>query len=429
MKKHFLLIFFCLTIVQVYAQKNKVSFHQLDIHRGLYFQRNTMAPFTGVAVDYYNKKKKRVEIHFKDGKLNGLSSEWAKNGKKVLETNYQNGLQEGMEKNWYASGKKKTELNYSNGKANGVFKEWYEDGQLKTQGKYINGLEEGEHQWLYDNGTNEMTIPYTRGQANGIIKAWYKGGQRKFEKHFVNGQEEGPSIEWFENGIKKSEGSYTNGQVDGETKLWSKAGILQEKAIYQQGKMIQEFNYRSGHIKTKKGYLEIFNELESFFTIEVVGNEVYSRDVDYITYSVDGKLLRIFTTPINRYSKLQSGASQKDLLEEYLAYESGQIKGGTEFDIKVEKELLQTSSGIPYLHWQFVSPSSQDEDQKPRTVQKEHYISVICNQEVLSLYGVVTNSDTPAEVTKMLHQIIETVKVEKERIDLNALADKAYNEQ
>jgi len=84
--------------------------------------------------------------------------------------------------------------------------------------------------------------------------------------------------------------------------------------------------------------------------------------------------------------------------------------------------MKKNAKGKDFIHWQFASPSSQTEDQKPRTVQEEHYISFICGDRILSLYGVVTNNDQPEDVVKILERIADSLKIEKERIDLNALA-------
>ena len=112
----------------------------------------------------------------------------------------------------------------------------------------------------------------------------------------------------------------------------------------------------------------------------------------------------------------------KESTEWWKQKESKYISNATSFEIEVKKEFGEIPSGKKFSHWHFVSPSSQTDDQKPRTVQEEHYISFICGQRVLSLYGVVTNNDTPEEVINMMQRIANSLIIEKERIDLNALA-------
>jgi len=87
MYKCIILVFVTFFTFQLQAQhKKKISFYELDVIRGLFFQPNTVDPYTGTAVDKHSNGKKRLEIPIKNGKPNGTSKEWAKNGQKIHET-------------------------------------------------------------------------------------------------------------------------------------------------------------------------------------------------------------------------------------------------------------------------------------------------------------------------------------------------------
>ena len=73
------------------------------------------------------------------------------------------------------------------------------------------------------------------------------------------------------------------------------------------------------------------------------------------------------------------------------------------------------------LHWYFKSPESEVKEQKPRTVQEEHYVSMICNKQILNIHSIVTNSDKQSDIVVMLKKIADKVRIKKKRIDLNAL--------
>ena len=100
------------------------------------------------------------------------------------------------------------------------------------------------------------------------------------------------------------------------------------------------------------------------------------------------------------------------------------MQAETDFKMEATRQAGKTKTGIPFLYWHFQSPSSQDVEQKPRTPQTEHYLSLLCKEQVLNLYSVVTNSDEPAKVEAMLRRIAEQVQIEEERIDLNELVKK-----
>ena len=48
-------------------------------------------PKDGPHVEYYENGQKQYERHFKNGKLDGLSTGWHENGQKELEILYKNG--------------------------------------------------------------------------------------------------------------------------------------------------------------------------------------------------------------------------------------------------------------------------------------------------------------------------------------------------
>ena len=416
----FLLLFFFSLTVQ--AQKNKTFFYELDVIRGLLFKPNTIDPFTGTAIDQFPNGKKKMNVPIKNGKIHGSVKEWAQNGKKIYEADYENGLQTGMERQWYANGNKKLEIPYSSGLTNGVCIEWFKNKQKKSEGRFVNGKEEGEHQWWYDNGKTDELVFYKNGLTEGTVRSWHRNGQERLVNEFKNGQKHGSTQEWYANGQLKEESVFSEGKENGELRHWSPKGKLLSLRVYEQGTLIKDFNYRSGNIRKKNGYVQVFNEKESFFTLDVEGEEVLPRRNEAITYAVDGMLLQLFQRSVSELGGEElKDLKEKELLDKHLLSEVAYIREMTEYDIQAQQSFGATSSGKPYLFWSFVSPSSEAEKQKARTVQRELYLSFICNNRVLSLYSVITNSDEPEAVEAMLKRVAETLKMEKERIDLNAI--------
>ena len=50
---------------------------------GLWYEGDSETPFTGVAVDKYENGQKAGEVTYKDGKHEGLRTQWHENGKKA----------------------------------------------------------------------------------------------------------------------------------------------------------------------------------------------------------------------------------------------------------------------------------------------------------------------------------------------------------
>ena len=413
---------FILTLQLQAQHKKKISFYELDVIRGLFFQPNTVEPYTGTAIDKHPNGKKRLEIPIKKGKINGTSKEWAKNGKKIHETSYVNGIQNGKETHWYVVGQKKLEVNLVNGKAEGLCTEWYKNGNKKSEGNFINGKEEGEHKWWFNKGQIDQIVFYENGLAQGLVKNWYPSGKLRLESNYKNGLKDGVTIEWFEDEIKQSEGTFKEGKEDGVAFLWDKKGKLVKEDTYDFGKLIQSKNYLSGSVFKGDGYYEVFNGMKDFYLLEITGQKVSPRESKDITYNVDGNLLQIFNRPITDWIDDETNnKSEKELLEKYVELESKYITTITNFSIEPKKEWKKIGSNKTYLHWHFVSPSSKAKEQKPRTVQEEHYVSFIAGDRLVSLYSVVTNNDQPEEIQQLLHRIAKSLQIKKERIDLNAL--------
>ena len=399
------------------AQK-KVQFSTLDVNGGLLYVPNTIDPYTGQGIEEYENGKKQMEVNIKDGKIHGKIKEWEKNGEKIYEAEYVNGQQTGTEYQWYATGKIKLEVAYVNNKPEGKCLEYHKNGQLKSEGIFRNGVEEGKHQWWFDNGQLDKEIIYVNGKEDGKVFNWFRNGKKSAEGNYTMGEKNGKITEWFENGQVKYEANFVNGKEDGAFYYWSKNGLLLGEQLYEKGTLIEDKNYKNGNIRIHGGFVEVFNTKESFFRVNVLGDKVRSVKGKDISYIVDGKILNFYISPIT------TQGNEQEMLKNFLKEEVAYIKSSTNFDIKVEESFKKAKRGHEYLYWSFISPSSLDVEQKPRTVKEEHYISIICNKQVLNIYAMVTNSDDPKDIRKLLIDTAESLLIESERIDLNGLAKK-----
>lgn len=408
----------------LFAQKNKISVYELDQIKGLFYQRNTIGPFTGTAIEEHSNGEKKIQIPIKEGKIHGTPREWSMGGEKIYEANFENGVQVGTETQWYATGQKKTELHYNNGKIDGIVTEWHKNGQKKSEGLFRNGKEEGEHNWWFSNGNVDQQVMYKNGLSEGIVKNWYESGQLKLESNYQSGKKQGLTTKWYQGGEKKSEEYFVMDEPDGKAQYWSKRGPLQGIRVFENGTLIEDINYRNGNIKTNDGYLQVFNEAESFFTVPVTGDKVKAPESqDIITYVVDGMLLQVFNLPISQLELADAEIDEQAILTANKVHESANISSADpEFQYNFQSEWLDRPDGKKMLHWYFKAPSSLQKEQKQRTVQEEHYISILCNKQVLTLYSAITNSDDPEKVLSMMKRVAEDVKIYKDRIDINRLA-------
>ncbi len=416
----FIVLFLTFCSATLFAQK-KISIYELDQIKGLYFVPNTVAPYSGTATAEHASGKKKMEIEIKDGKIHGKAKEWEKNGEKIFESHYQYGIQVGQETQWYATGDKKLEINYIDGKANGVCKEWYKNGQLKSEGSYTNGKEDGLHQWWYSTGEKDQVVPFNNGLTNGIVKNWHKNGVLSLESTYVNGEKHGTSKEWYESGQLKSSIEYKNDVMDGASKYFNKLGVIVGKQIHNNGKLIKDENFRSGSIRTKEGYIQVFNHKESFYNIHLKGKKISPKRSDVVTYNIDGNLIQIYTHSVD---DVELSGNSKDLLKAFQEKEKSFIEEKLKTSIDVKTEQLTNRNGLKYVYWYFKSPVSKDANPNEKSVSEEHYASVVCNKKILSLYSVVIDGVNSSTIKNALQKHMDNLEINTERIELNAFVKK-----
>lgn len=400
-------------------QKKKIDYYDLDIIKGLFFQPNTVGPYSGTALEKYPNGKKKVEFPIKDGKINGVYKEWGKNGQKTSEISYEMGVKVGVEKQWYASGVQKLEVSYLNGVPHGVCTEWHKKGHKMSEGYFDNGKEEGDHYWWYLGGKKDQLIEYKNGKANGRVVNWYENGQVKMESVYNDGKLNGELLEWYPEGQKKSAGSYKQGKPYGENVYFAKSGRVTGKRVYENGVLVKEYDYGSGSIKSSNGYYEIHNSLGSNFLLHVKGldSENYVDASKDITYTVDGMMLKIFITPLFKLG-LDENSGPKENLSAYRDFVQKHIESDANSTVEINSSFGKNANNLDYLSWDFISPDSKATEQKARTAQHEYYISLICKDKVLSLHTVHTNSDEKKKVEKMINNALETVQVIMEPINI-----------
>ena len=65
---------------------------KIEERNSIFYEVNQATPFTGLVRDIYPDGKKKSEVNYKDGKKQGVSTEWHKDGTKKSETRYENGV-------------------------------------------------------------------------------------------------------------------------------------------------------------------------------------------------------------------------------------------------------------------------------------------------------------------------------------------------
>ena len=183
-------------------------------------------------------------------------------------------------------------------------------------------------------------------------------------------------------------------------------------------------DYRSGGIRNQEGFVQVFNEMTSFFTVDVKGSRVKTINTGNIGFIVDGKILQMLAIPKSKFNRGMMPLQGEGLLLAQMRDEMNNIRSTMTDEVAGElfpEHEMVNIDGREALHWYFKVPVKTGDENKARTVLEEHYLSTECGDYILVLSSIYTNSDDRNDIIKLLKNTTKTIQMKKERVDLNAL--------
>ena len=196
MKKNFIIyifIIFLLSSFNIFAEREvDIDKIKYDEKKELGYVEGEKEPFTGIAKDYYEDKSLKVELPYKNGRIEGKA------------------------------------------------KAYYPSGKFKSYAFFIDGLLQGKSIGYYENGNLEYEENYKDGKLDGLVKNYYENGQLKSELNYKNGQLDGLARAYHENGQLHIEENYKDGKLEGESTNYDENGNLTSKAIYKDDEMVEK---------------------------------------------------------------------------------------------------------------------------------------------------------------------------------------------
>ena len=180
MKNHLIISLLILSVGFSQQEYNHNDLIKMD--NGLYTVKFSDEPITGKVYGYFGEENNPKIVYIGD---------------------IRNGKREGRWKSYYHStGKKIFDYNYKNGKLNGLNTDWYENGQKNFRGTYKDDKEDGLITSWYENGQKEEEGTWKDGKEDGLFTEWYENGQKKYEGT-IKDDELISKNEWNEDGSVK----------------------------------------------------------------------------------------------------------------------------------------------------------------------------------------------------------------------------------
>ena len=127
-------------LLMVGCGEQVVNESKLQDRNGVMYIPNEENPFTGRAESFYDNGQKEWEANYKDGKVDGLWTDWYENGQKKAEANWKDGKEAGFTTAWYENGQKQGEGHSKDGERHGVWIFYTEYGTELVRETYKDGI-------------------------------------------------------------------------------------------------------------------------------------------------------------------------------------------------------------------------------------------------------------------------------------------------
>ncbi len=111
---------------------------------------------------------------------------------------------------WYENGKKKMELHYVDGVMDGPRLTWYDTGQIWARGAYANGLADGVWTAWFPSGFRHREWHMRDNVWDGLYLEFHENGEKRYEVEYVQGMKQGTAIWWSEVGTELRRLEYVN---------------------------------------------------------------------------------------------------------------------------------------------------------------------------------------------------------------------------
>lgn len=187
-----------------------------------------------------NHSGKIIEWSFDRGIRSGTSTWWYPNGEKRLEVTYRNGRMDGDLREWSPEGKLISRIPFTDGRRLVKKVEWFAPGQKSYEGYYltVQDVVQPNYDWWNTTAKTTPVAQVGQDQKHGVWIAWYSNGKRRIEAQYEHDRPVGTFTWWYENGQKQAEGQYKTGIKHGAWTTWHANGLKESTCEYRDGTLV-----------------------------------------------------------------------------------------------------------------------------------------------------------------------------------------------
>lgn len=164
-----------------------------------------------------------------------------------------------------------------------------------------------------------------------------------------------------------------------------------------------------GVIRTKSGFMVVWNEPKSNFTVEIRGKDLERVENKNLAFLIDGKFLQIvsafkseFLPPDRKSEKF----NESKILTTHRDWEGDYLGKALNEKLSIESDELKLKNDKTALIWSFTVPKSAG-----GSVKKQIFLTVDKGESLLVLNGAVTRETSEELVRRFLIDTANTLRV------------------
>ena len=222
----------------------------------------------GLWTEYYLSKNQKQMIKYKDGKKNGIYYEFEDFPKSLgrfykIKGQYEKDLKIGKWETFYSNGNKKSISYYEGGNKVKRWKEFYNSNNnfsVKFIGNYLDNKAHGKHEWFHKNGKKRKIEEFSYGNNIGEYFEYHESGNLKAKGIFQNNDKKANWPTYCDNGTVNENKSFKNGKLHGTYNKYYCDGKRRVKGMYKNGDKCGKWKFYD-----KNGSLDEDKDFESCY--------------------------------------------------------------------------------------------------------------------------------------------------------------------
>jgi hypothetical protein len=173
-------------------------------------------------------------------------------------------------------------------------------------------------------------------------------------------------------------------------------------------------------LKSKKGFLFVFNDSTESFMIEFEGKKFLDIEPEELIFSVDNQIIQFTIVPLSLFLNPKS---KLDTLMQHFNFEIKYLKQELRADIpEFEPQTLSLPKARKALFWE-LSPSRLDTDTSSETVVRHIFATTNTNKFIVFISSPLTKANNPKTAKERIQKALNSFRFQSSRFNLEALRD------